>query len=168
MNRWWSLALGGVIVWSCGASVAKAQFGYQPPYQQQPSVSPFLNLNRFGTAPGLNYYNLVRPQIQTQQQLLNLQNQQGALATAALAGTAVSPLDQPPPLSTTGHPVRYFDWSRYFPLGGIPATGAGVVPGTGGFPGAGPFNGAGVGAGIGFGNPGLRSGLTPGFGIMTR
>jgi hypothetical protein len=114
-----------------------------------------MNLNRFGAPPGINYFNLVRPQIQTQQMLGNLQQQQSLLAAnAAAAGMPVAPLDQQPPVSTTGHPVHYFDWSRYFPLQGLPPGSyvTGAPPGTG--------------VNAGFGNPALRAGSNTRFGII--
>src|SRR5205823_4709422 len=108
MNHWWRLALAGILVWGgleAGHGQALGQVGaYTPPYPQRPAVSPYLNLNRFGANPAINYYGLVQPQQQMQQQLMNLQNQQNLLAGAA-PGAQVTPLDQQLPLSTTGHPV---------------------------------------------------------------
>ena len=161
MRRSWKTIVTAVLAWGgLGTPFAAAQFqpgGYQPPIQQQPAVSPYLNINRFGQPPGLNYYNLVRPQIQTQQQLMNLQNQQQLLASGLAGGGAITPLDKPPPTSGTGHPVNYFDWSRYFPLQGLPIGSAAVGPGAGGIPGVTPT----------FGNPGLRgTGITPGIGFV--
>jgi hypothetical protein len=160
MNRWWNLALAVLFLWhGRGVAPLRAQLpigGYTPPIQQRPTISPYLNLNRFGTNPAINYFDLVRPQVLTQQQLLNLRLQQGMLAgDVANLGTQIAPLDQQVPLSTTGHPVRYFDWSRYFPLYGLPAgSGVAVSPGTGFAP------------STGVGGPLLRTGITPGFGIV--
>jgi hypothetical protein len=159
MHRWWKLAMAGVLAWGwLGAPFASAQGtigGFTPPQNAPPAFSPFLNLNRAGANPAINYYGLVRPQQQTMQQLANLQYQQNLLAGGAAAG-AVG-MDQALPPSTTGHPVRYFDYSRYFPLGGMPGpfgTANGVAPG--------------VGAGAGYGQPAVRTGITPGFGLILR
>jgi hypothetical protein len=164
MNRWWNLALAGILAWSgLGVSIASAQQpigGYTPPTVGPPAFSPFLNLNRPGTNPAINYYGLVRPQQQTAQQLANLQYQQNALAGTLGAPGAVGPDGALPP-STTGHPVRYFDYARYFPQNGLPAGsyGAGAIPG------------AGVPA-AGYGAPGIRQaitpGITPGVGLIIR
>ena len=155
MRRSWKTTLAAALVWGGLAPFAAAQIGsYQPPIQQQPAVSPYLNINRFGQPPGLNYYNLVRPQLQTQQQISNLQQQQQLLASGLGSANTITPLDQPVPPSSTGHPVNYFDWSRYFPLQGLPAGGTAIGPGT--IPGGQPS----------FGSPGARSGITPGFGFV--
>ncbi len=142
MTRWWILALAGVLAWhGLGSTTAFAQFGYtQPQPQGGPTFSPYLNLNRSGTQAGINYFGLVRPQLQTNQQLQNLQNQQALLANE-LGGGAIVP-GQPVPVSTTGHPVYYFDYARYFPLQGL-SNGGGA--GGGGY-GGGPRGGAPLGA----------------------
>jgi len=165
MNRWWTITLGAVLAL---ASPVYAQFplgGYNPPQMQsRPPVSPYLNLNRGGTQPGINYYGLVRPQQQTAQQLQNLQGQQNALAGELnLGGGMVAP-GQPVPTSVTGHPVYYMDYNRFFPPQGLPPGGAGFGPG--GY-------GGGLGAAPGsFGAaPGILGGRGPGnvgFGIVVR
>jgi hypothetical protein len=158
MNRWWNRALAGIVAWGwLGSAFAAAQFplgGYSPPQVGPPAFPPILNLNRSGTNPAINYFGLVRPQQQAMQQLANLQYQQSLLAGAAGTLGVVAP-DQAVPLSTTGHPVRYFDYARYFPLGGLPGaigTGTGAAPATG----------------VGFGAPSVRTGITPGFGVVIR
>jgi hypothetical protein len=159
MNRW-NLALTCVLAWGyLGAPFASAQGtigGFTPPQNAPPAFSPFLNMNRAGTNPAINYFGLVRPQQQTMQQLAILQNQQNLLAGGAGAAGTLAP-DQALPLSTTGHPVRYFDDSRYFPLGGLPGSfgnANGVAPGAGAIP--------------GYGQPAVRQGITPGFGLILR
>jgi hypothetical protein len=152
MYRWWIVALAALGI--SGLDNARAQFpiggiGSQAP----PAVSPYLNLNRGGTQPGINYYGLVRPQLQMQQQLQNLQNQQTALATE-LGGGSVVP-GQGVPMATTGHPVFFFDFARFFPLGGLPGNiGTGFGPGLpaaanpaigGGLGRGGPAGGLGIG-----------------------
>lgn len=172
MNQWWNRALAGILAWGwLGSAFAAAQFplgGYSPPQVGPPAFPPILNLNRSGTNPAINYFGLVRPQQQATQQLANLQYQQSLLASGAGAMGALAP-DQPVPLSTTGHPVRYFDYARYFPIGGLPGSiGTGMGPGTGAAPGIGTGFGTGTGYGTGFGAPGVRTGITPGFGTVIR
>jgi hypothetical protein len=151
MSRWCKLALFGVLAWGgLGVSFASAQVplgGYSPPQVGPPAFSPWLNMNRPGGG-ATNYFGMVKPQMQTQQQLQNLQYQQNLLQSGV--GTGVG-ADQNVPLSTTGHPVRYMDYSRYFPLYGMPGGGGGI-------PGYGPN----TGVGTGYGTPGLRTGITPG------
>jgi hypothetical protein len=159
-HRRWNLALLGALTGVClGGSVALAQMpigGYTPPIQQQPVLPPILNLNRPGTNPAINYYGLVKPQQQTQQQLQNLQYNQNQLMSAAGSAALTLPANEPVPLSTTGHPVFYFDYSKYFPLQGLPgnyAGGTAVPGGTGGSP---------------FGATGLRPGVFSNFGATPR
>ncbi len=160
MIRWSIFALAAAVWGGLGLAPAAAQIplgGYTPPFQPRPTFSPYLNLNRFGTSPGINYYGLVRPQQQTTQQLQNLQAQQNQLASAAALGAQVAPANEPLPLTQTGHGVAYFDWSRYFPLQGLPGTFAGTagLPGPGtapygtGLPRTGVTPGTGVGVGVG-------------------
>ena len=155
MNRWWIIAVAALSTSAGHTASARAQFpigGYNPPQMMAPpAVSPYLNLNRPGSLPAINYYGLVRPQLQTQQQLQGLQYQQGALATN-LGGGMVVP-GQQVMMATTGHPVFYFDYARFFPLGGLPngvGGGFGVgAPGLGGYGGMGGMGGFGIGRGIG-------------------
>jgi hypothetical protein len=152
MNRWWIIAVAALIISAGHTASARAQFpigGYAPPQMPAPSpFSPYLNLNRAGTQPGINYYGLVRPQIQTQQQLQALQYQQGAQAIDLGAGLVVP--GQQVPIATTGHPVYYFDFARFFPVGGLPnGVGAGFGVGAPGLGGYGGMGGFGIGRGIG-------------------
>src|ERR1700678_234592 len=55
------------------------------PLNQSPAFSPYLNLNRGGTSAAINYYGLVRPQIDFQNSINNLQQQVDAPGTG-LAG----------------------------------------------------------------------------------
>ncbi len=162
MYRWWIAAVAALSVGGLGAPSAHAQFpigGYSPPQVQgRPTISPYLNLARPGSSPAINYYGLVRPQMQTQQQLQNLQGQQNLLATELGGGMAIP--GQMTPIATTGHPVYYFDFARYFPLGGLPNNMMGMGMGMGGMGGAG-YGRGGMG-GMGF--PGMGAGL-PGIGV---
>jgi hypothetical protein len=153
MKQWWILALAAVVASSgLAPSVARAQFPlgqYTPPQvQARPPLSPWLNLNRAGAPPGVNYGTLVQPQFQTAQQLRSLQNQQTLLANE-LGGNMITP-GQPAPTSMTGHPVYYLDYARYFPTNGLPL-------------GSGYGGGAGM-AGTGFNRPGYGSGIGSGSG----
>jgi hypothetical protein len=88
----------------------------------QPPVPAILNLNRFGAPPGLNYYNIVQPQVQAQAAIAQLQQQQTQYgATAVGPGAALS----------TGHPVFFGNYSHFYATRGLAGVGASVVGGGG-------------------------------------
>lgn len=87
----------------------------QTPYNRRPPFSPYLNLTRPGSTT-LNYYGLVRPELDFRNSIAGLQNQVGtldrAVNDAAQAGPATA-------LPATGHPTVFLNYSRYFPgMGG--------------------------------------------------
>jgi len=72
----------------------------------RPAVSPYINLTRQGASGGVNYYGLVRPDIQFRSGIL--QNQQEiATSQQAIANLGATPL-------TTGHHVGFMTQWRYF------------------------------------------------------
>jgi len=78
-------------------------------------VSPFLNLNRGGTNPAINYYNLVRPQIDTARDLQGLQSEYDAMKAMSLVQQQQTQLNREgPDQNITGHPVRFYSLSPYF------------------------------------------------------
>jgi hypothetical protein len=107
------------------APVALAQAGYALPPTgpfSRPVTSPYLNLNRAGASPAINYYNLVRPEfreINTAQSLQLQVNQIRQQPTFQAEGR--------PELPATGYPVRFLDYGAYF--AGAPGQ-AGVRPAT--------------------------------------
>jgi hypothetical protein len=125
----------GMLTWLT-PGVARAQGYVQPqtnPYGRAP-LSPYLNMLHGGD-PAINYHGLVKPQLQTNQSLLALQQQQ-VQPTATI---------DPSILPTTGHPTRFLNYSHYFFNQG----GSGTYDTLGG--GAyGPYGGGGVG------NPGAN------------
>jgi hypothetical protein len=100
-----------------------------------PTVSPYLNLLRGGD-PGVNYYGVVRPQMETRGALLQLQQQ--SLSTQQ----AVQQVEASYVLPATGHPVMFQNYSHYYrfyrqagaaPLAPLGAYGSGLPaapPGT--------------------------------------
>jgi hypothetical protein len=99
---------------------ARPTLGYNP--YQRPTISPYLNLARGGN-PAINYYGLVRPQIEQQQAIQQLQGQQNLFQQTLL--------QQPTAALNTGHPTSFLSHSRYFlnrgatsSLGGVPIGGA--------------------------------------------
>jgi hypothetical protein len=112
-----AIPLALALVASSGVERAGAQLylpGQQPvnPYQR-PLISPYLNMNRGGD-PAINYYGLVRPQINTAKSILQLQQQQQQLPAL---GQPFSPLADGSPFSLpeTGHAATFFNYSTYFP-----------------------------------------------------
>lgn len=115
MRRTWVMA-GGLVFALAG--VAAAQPPGLPPggpgvAPGGPTFSPYLNLLRRNTPAYLNYYGLVRPQVNAQQAIMGLQQglaanqyqtQQLQSNDAALAGT--------------GHPSFFMNQSRYFMTNG--------------------------------------------------
>ena len=92
------------------------------PAATRPAFSPYLNLARPGTAPALNYYGLVRPELQFRQSIQNLQgavaaNQQ-AIGGVQAEATGVSP---------TGHPTQFLNYGGYF-LTNAPTIGTRTAP----------------------------------------
>ena len=77
-------------------------------YSTQPRVSPYINLLRQGSAPGVNYYGLVRPEIEFRRNIQQLQgqtlNQQQAITGLQTTTSAV----------VTGHPVGFQTQGSYF------------------------------------------------------
>lgn len=92
-----------------GAGTVLAQNTYSPP-----RTSPYLNLLRGGSSPGVNYYGLVRPELEFRSSIGQLR-QQTQLNQQAITGLQNV---QPGPL-TTGHQFGFMTHSIYFQnLGG--------------------------------------------------
>jgi hypothetical protein len=92
----------------------------------RPAFSPYLNLARQGGTPALNYYGLVRPQVQFQQSIQNLQgsvnsNLQaiGNLQTDTTGGG----------LPATGHLAGFMNHNAYFMTSGQLTTNQGIGAG---------------------------------------
>lgn len=129
MLRSGCIALGLIVAGGGGFASAQTIGGQFP---AGPAVSPYLNLMRPGTPGGINYFNLVQPQMQFQSAISNLQQNQLAMIPGPTMGNT------PGGLVTTGHSVSFGNYARYFPG----ATGGGGLGGVGGFGGgAGPFGG---------------------------
>jgi len=89
--------------------------GYRP---TPPPISPYLNLLRAGSPTAINYYGLVRPELEFRSSLQILEQ---GLSTISAETAAQTPGGAPPP---TGHPVYFDNQSHYF--GGAGASGAGA------------------------------------------
>ncbi|HYT88283.1 MAG TPA: hypothetical protein VEL76_06155 [Gemmataceae bacterium] len=89
------------------AQVPVQQFRQRPPITR-PAISPYLSLVQPGGDTALNYYNLVRPQIEFRNTIGQLQ-----LQTAAEQETLTA-LQAPSELPATGHAVGFQTHRRYF------------------------------------------------------
>jgi hypothetical protein len=93
---------------------AEAQFSYQQPQTNPfgaPRVSPYLNMLRPGANPALNYYGLVKPQMNTNQSIQQLQNY-----TFGMNNTNQATKEDTNRMSNTGHAVQFFNYGNYFPM----------------------------------------------------
>lgn len=169
MQRSLVLMLAVLALW-CGAGLnqARAQFGTlgQPP-ARRPAISPYINLGEGGNA--FNYYGLVKPQIDANRALTDLQQNMLLLNPDGSAKGPLAQQNQAAALSglQTGHPATFFNYGHYYPqnpyqgtTGGLAAGalngglgGYGLNPGVGGVGGVG---GAGFG-GAGFDALGVRT-----------
>jgi hypothetical protein len=133
------------------AAPARAQgvpFG-GPTYN--PPVNPILNLNRQGSLPGINYFNLVQPQIQFGSSINQLQQQAGQLQSEITgAGNAAG--------LVTGHPVAFGNLSHYYAFRGLAGVSGGGLVGGFGFGQGGLQGGFSGGGGGGFNRPGQVGG----------
>jgi hypothetical protein len=148
------LTLAAVAALALNAGLAQAQVPYSQPQltnpYYRPPISPYLNMVRPGTNPAINYYGLVRPQIQTTRTLQTFQQELQAVGSGlSAAPTSQAQSDN---LPTTGHTTSFYNYGTYFPsatnngLGGG-SLGGGVRP---------TFGGAGLGRPPGGGVGGAR------------
>lgn len=139
-----------------------------------PTFSPYINMFREGGGVGLNYFGLVRPQIDFAQQNQQLGMNVQALQMQGHQGQMMMPAYGYSQLGTTGHPVVFNSFGQGRFGGGYNGMaggmGGGMVGGAGGFGGgqmgvgfgqAGGFGAGGMGVGgIGGGAAGMGA-LTP-------
>jgi hypothetical protein len=103
----------GAVVTTLGLCIGDVQA--QPPvpggaYSRPPIYSPYLNLAR-GGSPAINYYGLVRPEMQFRQSIQNLAGDIAANQQAiGNLNTSVSGSDLP----FTGHPTQFMNLGGYF------------------------------------------------------
>jgi hypothetical protein len=99
------------LVLAAGTVYAQPPVTPQAPTQpySPPVFSPYLNLLNRGN-PAINYYGIVRPEVQAQQQLQRLQFGLARTDAEIEATTATAPGLLP----TTGHTVGFMTQARYF------------------------------------------------------
>lgn len=116
--QWSGLVAGGLVLAVAGGAAAQppglpGRPGAPGVPAGRPTFSPYLNLLRQNNPAYLNYYGLVRPQLNLQQSIQGLQ--QGLAAnqyqTQQLQSTEAT-------LVGTGHPSFFMNQSRYFMTNG--------------------------------------------------
>jgi hypothetical protein len=90
----------------CFAGLVQAQPPGVRPYAR-PAFSPYLNLNRFGSNPAINYYGLVRPQLRYNADIQQLQQNTFELQQR-------EPVVVGSELPATGHATGFLNHQRYF------------------------------------------------------
>lgn len=135
-------------------SSARAQAGRRPIRQyrnssmnNEPVISPYMNLLRGGADPGFNYYTLVQPQLQ-QQRYNQLQGQQIQRLGREVAAEKASPYGPVTKLRSTGTSATRMNYSHYYP-------GLGGAGGRGGAPARNYPSGGGGAGGMGMGGIGM-------------
>jgi hypothetical protein len=130
-------AVLGVVVMAAAGTQARAQFPSGDRTANPnvgPPVSPYLNLLRRGSSGAVNYYGLVRPDLEFRGAVRGLQQQMEADRLDQAAAAAGPPV--------TGHAATFLDTRGYFlnvtppqrrgPLGPPPGPPAGPQGGAGG------------------------------------
>lgn len=106
MHRYTVLTLLGMITFST-ASFAQGAVPSPPS-----NAFNWLNLNRNGNSAASNYYQLVRPQFQTQNALMNVQQEYNNLTQSA---TNPNNNNDPNAVRETGHAATFMNYGRYYP-----------------------------------------------------
>lgn len=101
------------------------QFGQPPP--SSPTFSPYLNLLRRGN-PAVNYYGLVRPEVQSRAAIGQLQQSVQGLDSTIAEGQNASSL-------ATGHPTQFQNLSHFYPQSKLSGAGLGRPSGGAAAPG---------------------------------
>jgi hypothetical protein len=119
----WTITLGFCFGFVAPSVSAQAP---QPSYQTQPAVSPYLNLTRAGTNMAINYYGIVRPQIDFRNSIQSLQTQVDNLGAGGATDNAGGGLP------ATGHKTQFMNYAKYFGVtssgGSAARTGANPAP----------------------------------------
>ena len=105
----WAL-LGSLV---CVVSLAQSAQAQYAPGTYPPAISPYLNLFRPGGSITSNYFNLVRPEVQTRNALSQLQLQQ-----QQLAARIATPIEAEDTGVETGVAAGFMTHASYFGGGG--------------------------------------------------
>jgi hypothetical protein len=114
--RWRLFNTVGVVLLVSGSVSAQPRGGAPTP---RPAFSPYLNLVRPGGSVTLNYYGLVRPEIQARQSIQNLQG--SVMANQQAIGDIQAGSSE---LPVTGRGAGFLTHGSYFLTGGAGGGGA--------------------------------------------
>ena len=115
----WAAAIVTLVGTASGLQAQPAVPGRPIGQVPPPTVSPYLNLLRPGSSQAINYYGLVRPQVEFQQSIQALQSQVG-FQQAQDMFRATEP-------GVTGHSVYFLNYGGYFQsMTGRPTAPAGI------------------------------------------
>ncbi len=114
--RIWLSAVAAALAFSANASAQMPIGSYTAPtVNPRPAISPYLNLNRGGGTPAINYFGIVRPQIENQQAIQNLQHQVQTNQAMIQAQGQQQPATEE--IAPTGRAMGgYLNYSHFFPL----------------------------------------------------
>jgi len=104
-----------VALLAVASSVKPASAQPQPFVPPQPVYSPYLNMLWGGGGPAFNYFALVQPQLQFQQQSAQLQYQLNRTNQAIQATNAALVAGADPYLPITGRGATFGYYSHYYP-----------------------------------------------------
>ena len=114
------IGMGLLLTASGGRLEAQGRYSLNP--RNNPAVSPYVNLLRPGSDPAVNYFGIVRPEIDYQRAIQQLQQGEATLSSQQqdLTGAVLRP---------TGHATGFMTQSRYFMTAGTRGTAGGrAVP----------------------------------------
>lgn len=114
MNRLVTAAVVLGALMGSARAAAQVPFGPRVGAAAAPPFSPYLNLTRPGGSPALNYYGLVRPELQTRNAVLGLQQQVTANRTLLTNLTNQNDPTGGAGLPDTGHTATFLNTGTYF------------------------------------------------------
>jgi hypothetical protein len=111
MRSWTTLA--SLLLLAAVPAVAPAQAPTRPGItpNARPAFSPYLNLARPGAPAGINYYGLVRPEVNFRNSISGLQSDVDANRQLIVTGRAAAGTTG---LLTTGHAATFLNTGGYF------------------------------------------------------
>ena len=99
-------ALVGLLALTAGRSCAQYPPAVRPPGVPAPVYSPYINLLRRGNPTYINYYGLVRPEVEFRNSIYGLQQGEATEATAISAVESGQ--------LVTGHTTMFLNTSHFF------------------------------------------------------
>jgi hypothetical protein len=107
------LVAGVGLLGAAGLASAQLQQIQQGNPYYRPPVSPYLNIVGQNN-PAINYFGIVKPQMDFNRQIQNLQYQQGVYAMKTQLGVPIEDDDPTAYYTVTGHPAMFGNLSHYY------------------------------------------------------